>query len=80
MASTKFIVQCLHYNASECVLFMMEESDFRFNTPNYQTLTSGQLKSLRVRVNGQSRKVIVFRGDDGKDYAVYPDWSVKVVN
>ncbi len=64
--AAKWIVLCHHYDNYENVLFMMEETDFRFGK-GYTPVTSGRFAKG------------IFTGDDGKTYRVYPDWSAKEV-
>ena len=69
MTKPKAIVLCKDYNGVKNVLFMMETEDFRFNDGNYSLLTGGTY----------DRKKGVFHGENGKDYLVFVDWSVREV-
>lgn len=59
------LVNCLDYNGHKNVLFIMEKSDFRYNTNNYVHQKDGEKVGNR------------FRAEDGTIYQVFSDWSVR---
>jgi hypothetical protein len=65
----RFIVLSPHCELRENVLFMMEASDERFDTPNYRPVT---------RIIGlQGQRIQIATGKNGRRYQVFPDWSAK---
>lgn len=59
------------------VLFMMSHDDFRFARGDYMAVTGGRLAKARIDVDG--RRCRVFDGLDGHLYAVFVDWSARLL-
>ncbi len=63
------------------VLFLMREDDFRFGNPEYgyKTVCGGRLTAVSLPApNG--RRMKQFRGDNGHNYGVFADGSVKMLS